>query len=102
MFSRSPIGAFALATVLSLATTGVRAADGAKYPDWKGQWHLVNPRNLGGQGIRFDPAKAWGREQQAPLTPEYQKVHEASMADQAKGDSAITRPPNVFRAACPA
>jgi hypothetical protein len=23
--------------------------------------------------------------QQAPLTPEYQKIHEASMADQAKG-----------------
>jgi hypothetical protein len=85
MFSRSPIGAFALATVLTLAATGVRAADGAKYPDWKGQWHLVIPRNLGGQAIRFDPAKAWGREQQAPLTAEYQKVHEASMADQAKG-----------------
>ena len=45
----------------------------------------INPRNLGGQAIKFDPNKAFGPAQQAPLTPEYQKVHEASMADQAKG-----------------
>ena len=53
-------------------------------PSWKGQWDVINPR-LGGQAIKFDPTKAWGRAQQAPLTPEYQKVHEDSMADQAKG-----------------
>ena len=35
--------------------------------------------------IKFDPTKAWGPAQQAPLTPEYQKVLEESMADQAKG-----------------
>ena len=35
--------------------------------------------------VKFDPTKPWGRGQQAPLTPEYQKVHEDSMADQAKG-----------------
>ena len=39
---------------------------------------------VGGQGA-FDPDKPWGLGQQAPLTPEYQKVLEDSMADQAKG-----------------
>jgi hypothetical protein len=39
---------------------------------------------LGGQGA-FDQTKLWGLGQQAPLTPEYQKVLEQSMADQAKG-----------------
>src|SRR6202163_2606529 len=76
--------AFALAAALA-ATMGVaRAADDAKYPNWKGQWDTVNPR-LGGQAIKFDPTKPWGPAQQAPLTPEYQKVLEDSMADQAKG-----------------
>jgi hypothetical protein len=63
---------------------GARAADDAKYPNWKGQWDPINPR-LVGQAIKFDPTKAWGPAQQAPLTPEYQKVHEESMADQANG-----------------
>jgi hypothetical protein len=63
---------------------GARAADDAKYPNWKGQWDYINPR-FGGQGVKFDPTKAFGPAQQAPLTPEYQKIHEDSMADQAKG-----------------
>ena len=63
---------------------GAQAAGDAKYPDWKGQWDAINPR-LGGQGVKFDPNKPFGPAQQAPLTPEYQKVHEESMADQAKG-----------------
>jgi len=33
----------------------------------------------------FDQTKPWGRGQQAPLTPEYQKVFEESLADQAQG-----------------
>jgi len=61
-----------------------QAADAPKYPNWKGQWDAINPR-LGGQGVKFDPNKPFGPAQQAPLTPEYQKVHEESMADQAKG-----------------
>ncbi len=81
-------GVFALTTTLVVtlagATTGgVRAAD-AKYPNWRGQWDTVSPR-LGGQSIKFDPYKAFGPAQEAPLTPEYKKVHEESMADQAKG-----------------
>jgi hypothetical protein len=81
-------GAFALATALivTLVATmgGALAADDAKYPNWKGQWRAINFR-LGGQVIKYDPNKAWGPAQQAPLTPEYQKVLEESMADQARG-----------------
>jgi len=60
--------------------------DVAKYPNWKGQWSLVfTPGGTDGQVVKFDPTKPWGPGQQAPLTPEYQKILEASMADQAKG-----------------
>ena len=76
--------AIALAAALTMTVGGARAADGAKYPNWKGEWDAINYR-LGGQVIKFDPNKAWGPAQQAPLTPEYQKVLEDSMADQAKG-----------------
>src|ERR1700712_2372092 len=83
-------GAVACVLVAAAAMTGTmtmggaRAADDAKYPNWKGQWEVINPR-FGGQMIKFDPTKAWGPAQQAPLTPEYQKVLEDSMADQARG-----------------
>ena len=79
-------GALALAALMMTmggATGGAQAAD-AKYPNWRGQWDTVSPR-LGGQSIKFDPYKAFGPAQEAPLTPEYKKVHEESMADQAKG-----------------
>src|ERR1700724_4642548 len=84
MSYRSSTGALAFAAALMLTMGGARAADDAKYPNWKGQWDAINPR-LGGQAIKFDPTKAWGPAQQAPLTPEYQKVLADSMADQARG-----------------
>ena len=84
MLRRSSIAAFALATAQIASIGGAPAADDSKYPNWKGAWDTVNPR-FGGQAIKFDPTKAWGPAQQAPLTPEYQKVLEDSMADQAKG-----------------
>ncbi len=77
------LAAFAFMAVLT-ATSAARAADDAKYPNWKGAWDAINPR-YGGQAIKFDPTKAWGPAQQAPLTPEYQKVLEESMGDQALG-----------------
>jgi hypothetical protein len=87
MFDRSVSAVTVLAAAL-LAATAATAADDArdlgKYPNWKGQWDVINPR-LGGQAIKFDPTKAFGKAQQAPLTPEYQKVLEDSMADQANG-----------------
>jgi hypothetical protein len=67
------------------AATNATAHDASKYPDLKGQWTTTVTQGLGGQNVRFDPTKAWGRGQEAPLTEEYRKVHEESMADQAKG-----------------
>jgi hypothetical protein len=74
----------ALAAALTVTAAGVQAFDDAKYPSWKGQWTRVIVPGVGGQGA-FDPTKPWGPGQQAPLTSEYQKVLEESMADQAKG-----------------
>jgi hypothetical protein len=75
---------------LSLAIAGLLASiataqafEDAQYPDFFGVWRRVNFR-VGGQPS-FDQTKPWGRGQQAPLTPEYQAIHEASLADQANG-----------------
>ena len=74
-----------LMTAFAANLAGARADEIDKYPtNWKGQWlHTVN-RAVEVQGT-FDQTKAWGPGQQAPLTPEYQKVLQDSMADQATG-----------------
>lgn len=84
MLYGSSTGMLALAAALMLGMGGAQAADNAKYPNLKGLWNTVSPR-LGGQSVKFDPYKKFGPAQEAPLTPEYQKIHEESMADQAKG-----------------
>jgi hypothetical protein len=70
--------------VWTTATLGVTASAQEKYPDWKGAWARFRVPGIGGQPS-FDQTKPWGRGQQAPLTPEYQAVFEASLADQAAG-----------------
>jgi hypothetical protein len=82
MLYRSLLGAIALA--LSVSTAGAQIIDYSKYPDLKGQW-----RPIGGPG-RFDISKPAGRGQQAPLTPEYQAIFEANLADQATGGQGTT------------
>src|SRR5262252_3533005 len=83
MRHRSSIGAAALTAALLMTALAAQAFDDAKYPDLSGQWVAVR---LGVRGQpAFDPTKPWGRGQQAPLTPEYQKILEESVADQAKG-----------------
>ena len=86
MLHRSSIGAVAvaLATALTVTIGIAQAADEAKYPDWTGAWARFVVRGLGGQPS-FDQTKPWGFGQQAPLTEEYKKVLEASLADQANG-----------------
>jgi hypothetical protein len=87
MFERSSTGAAVLAFALMMTMSGAQPADDAKdpkYPNWKGQWSRINTNNQG-QAVKFDPTKPSGPGQQAPLTPEYQKVLEDSMAEQAKG-----------------
>jgi hypothetical protein len=73
---RYPTSVFAVALAAALLATSAIAqvVDMGKYPDFKGQWDRTGPpnnwRQLGGQ---------------PPLTPEYQKVWEKSMADQRAG-----------------
>jgi hypothetical protein len=78
MRQRSLIGSTALAACLLTAFADARAFDESKYPDWSGQWRRTG-------GIQWDPTKRIGRAQEAPLTPEYQAVFEASLADQKAG-----------------
>src|SRR6266487_3590503 len=80
MLQRSSIGSLALALIFCMTSAGAWAFDDSKYPDFAGQW-----RRPPGVGIQWDPTKRLGRAQQAPLTPEYQAVFEASLADQAAG-----------------
>jgi hypothetical protein len=80
---RRLIVAVTLAASLCWSLAGARAFDDATYPDLAGQWLRINLFR-GGQ-ITFDPNKAWGLGQEAPLTPEYQAILEASIADQANG-----------------
>ena len=95
MLDRSPSGALAVALIsvtMTMAMTIGRAQafDEGKYPTtWKGQWvRVVHPEiEIEGAVFQggFDQTKHWGIEQEAPLTPEYRKVLEDSMKDQAEG-----------------
>jgi hypothetical protein len=69
---------------ISIAAADAQILDYAKYPDFKGQWERFVVRGVPGQPS-FDQTRPWGKGQQAPLTPEYQAIHEASLADQAAG-----------------
>jgi hypothetical protein len=84
MLHRSLTGLFTLAAALMAAIGGAAAADAARYPDWKGQWERFVVRGIPGQPSH-DQTKPWGFGQQAPLTAEYRKVLEDSIADQAQG-----------------
>jgi hypothetical protein len=80
------IGAVVLAA-LAMPAGEARAWDDTKYPDWKGQWMggwIHPPPGVTGQPS-YDQSKSDGRRQQAPLTPEYEAILEASLADQAAG-----------------
>ena len=67
----------AIALALSLPTTiaAAQALDAAKYPDWRGEWVRI------GAGGQYDPTKPPVRGQQPPLTPEYQAIWEARLAE---------------------
>jgi hypothetical protein len=89
-------GSIVVAVVVAALLSTIAAAsafDETKYPDLKGLWRRgPNASTAGvgqGRGNVFDPAKAWGPAQQAPLTPEYQARFEANLADQAAGGQGI-------------
>src|SRR5436853_6792648 len=64
---------------LTIMVGSAHAFDDSLYPDLKGQWTRATP------DTSFDPSKPPGRGQQAPLTPEYQAIFEATVARQAEG-----------------
>jgi hypothetical protein len=72
--------ALGVAATLWLGAGVAQAFDDAKYPDWSGAWLRTEQA-----APRFDPSKPRGLPQQAPLTAEFQKKYEASLADQAAG-----------------
>ena len=78
MLYNSSIGMLALVAAIGMAVAGAEAFDDANYPDLGGAWFRMGNGN-------FDGTKPAGLAQQAPLTPEYQKILAASLADQAGG-----------------
>jgi hypothetical protein len=77
---RSSLGLITLVVVTLALAVDARAFDASKYPDWAGQW-----RRPAGVGNQWDTSKPPRRGQQPPLTPEYQAIYEANLADQAAG-----------------
>jgi hypothetical protein len=78
---RSLIGWTALAVAIAGPAAAQQPFDEKSYPPMAGQWQRV-----GALGV-FDSTKPVGLGQQAPLTPEYQKIYEANLAEVAKGGS---------------
>jgi hypothetical protein len=77
--------AFSFLAALCLTSAETRAWNESAYPDLKGQWHPI------GDPVQFDPSKARGLAQQAPLTSEYQAVFEANLEDQAAGGEGLAQ-----------
>ncbi|HLQ92205.1 MAG TPA: hypothetical protein VK148_19460 [Xanthobacteraceae bacterium] len=80
MIYRRQIAIAAMMAAMMLPAASLNAQDTGKYPDFSGQW-----KRPPGAGIQWDQTKRPGLTQQAPLIPEYQKIFEASIADQALG-----------------
>ena len=79
------ITAAVFVTVLSFVT-GARAFDESRYADFSGIW-----RKPAGIGNQWDQTKPLGRAQEAPLTPEYQAIFEASLISATAGRETIGR-----------
>ncbi len=88
MLLRNAIGAAALAAALLTSVDIAAAFDEFKYPDLKGQWRRADPGNRLRIGLAFDSSKPF-RAEEPPLTPEYQAIYEANLADQATGGQGI-------------
>src|SRR5437763_11639136 len=73
------VSAIAVLTALALPLpTG--AVEQSKYPDFGGQWVRAHER------AQWDPSKPRGLKQEAPLTPEYQAIFEANLAELYSGN----------------
>jgi hypothetical protein len=80
MLFRGVLGLIAAALIAG-AVAAQQPFEENKYPAFAGQWLRVGPLGV------FDSTKPSGRGQQAPLTPEYQKIFEDNLAEVAQGKS---------------
>jgi len=104
MFHRNSIVmiAAALAAAIAIPAGDIRAADEAKYPNWKGQWErFIGPGLPGRNGSSHDQTRPPAYGQQAPLTPEYAAVLDASIADQVNGGLGNSPTSRCFPAGMP-
>src|SRR5437762_4577905 len=72
MFLQRSAGIIVLAVAM-MAAASAQAHDSSRYPDWRGQWVRAHPRS------QWDPSKARGLQQEAPLGPEYQLIFESAL-----------------------
>ena len=79
MPDRVSLASIAFVAALCAASTSAWSQEGAKFPDWKGQWVRI------GAGGQYDPTKPPVRGQQPPLIPEYQAIWEANIAEARSG-----------------
>jgi hypothetical protein len=92
MLYRGSIAFVALLAALCLSGAAARAFDDAQYPDFNGKWNRAPwPNAPRTPQPAYDPSKGWGKDQGAPLTPEYAAIFEANEADQAAGGAGTTR-----------
>jgi hypothetical protein len=80
MLFRGVLGLTA-AALFAGAVAAQQPFEESKYPAFAGQWQRVGPLGV------FDSTKPSGPGQQAPLTPEYQKIFEDNLAEVAQGKS---------------
>jgi hypothetical protein len=95
MHFRDLIGVGMLAAALLIAGSGVMAEE-SKYADLNGHWRRIgNAGTLAGGagGLRYDDSKPFANTpslgQQPPLTPEYQAIYDANLADMVEGGQGI-------------
>jgi hypothetical protein len=67
--------------VLVASLTAANAFDETPYPNWRGIWQQFG----GSRDTLWDPSKPAGSLQQAPLTPEYRAIYEATLRNEGQG-----------------
>jgi len=88
----------ALAAALGISVADACAVDDGKYPEIHGAWARIG---RGGSSAAWDPTKPAGLQQQAPLTPEYQAIFEANLANRSLGGQEYNPAINCLPAGMP-
>jgi hypothetical protein len=79
MLDRRLLGPLLIAGALVISNAALaQGPDLSKYPDWNNQWYRIGPIGVYNSAAPRD-------NQGAPLTPEYQKIFEAGIADEKQG-----------------